>query len=67
MQLQIITLYCVCDTYLKHNGHQDDPQARITQAEVMTTALVAAWFFAGNLRLACTFSAGRALHPQNDR
>jgi len=55
MQLQIITLYCVCDTYLKHNGHQDDPQARITQAEVMTTALVAAWFFAGNLRLACTF------------
>jgi hypothetical protein len=52
MQLQIITLYCVCDEYLKQSGHNDDPQAQMTTAEVMTTALVAAWFFAGNLRLA---------------
>ena len=55
MLLQIITLYCVCDAYLKQSGHQDDPQAKMTTAEVMTTALVAAWFFGGNLRLACAF------------
>ena len=55
MLLQIITLYCVCDEFLKHSGHQDDPQVQMTTAEVMTSALVAAWFFAGNLRLACTF------------
>lgn len=53
MQLQIITIYCVCDTFLKQTGHADNPQAQMSTAEVMTTALVAAWFFAGNLRLAC--------------
>lgn len=55
MLLQIITIYCVCDEYLQQIGHHDDPQARMTTAEVMTTALVGAWFFAGNLRLACDF------------
>lgn len=55
MHLQIITLYCVCDDYRKRSGYRDDPQAHMTTAEVMTVALVAAWFFAGNLRLACAF------------
>jgi Transposase DDE domain len=55
MLLEIITLYCVCDEYFKQSGHQDNPQAQMTSAEVMTTALVAAWFFAGNLRTACAF------------
>lgn len=53
MQIQIITIYVVCDTFLKQRGHHDDPQAQMTTAEVMTCALVAAWFFHGNLRLAC--------------
>ena len=55
MLLQIITLYCVCDDYLKQSAHHDDAQAQMSTAEVMTTALVAAWFFAGNLRNACAF------------
>src|SRR5262245_35989189 len=45
MLTQIITFYQVCDTYLQHKGFHDDHQAR------MTTTLVAAWFFANNLRL----------------
>ena len=53
MQLQIITIYVVCDTYLKQQGHREHPQARMTKADVMTTALVAAWRFHGNLRWAC--------------
>ena len=53
MQIQIITIYVVCDTFLKQRGHRDHAQAQMTQAEVMTTALVAAWLFAGNHRHAC--------------
>jgi hypothetical protein len=52
MLLQIITLYDVCDTVLRKSGHQDDPQTALTTAEVMTVALVAAWFFAGNIEVA---------------
>lgn len=63
MLLQIITFYVVCDTYLKQSGHQDHPQVRLTQAEVMTTALVAAWFFAGNLRQACAYLRESGLMP----
>jgi len=52
MHQQIITFYQVCDAYLQHKGFQDDPQAKMTTTEVFTTALVAAWFFGNNLRLA---------------
>lgn len=45
---QIIAIYCFCDDLLRSRGHQDAPQAKLTTAEVMTTALVAAWLFSGN-------------------
>jgi hypothetical protein len=48
MDIQIITIYCLCDDMLKAIHHRDDPQCQMTDAEVMTTALVAALFFAGN-------------------
>lgn len=38
MLLQIITIYCLCDEFLTAYGYQDDPQAQMTTAEVMTTA-----------------------------
>ncbi len=47
MQKQIITIYCLCADFLALYGQKDDPQAQMTTAEVMTTALVAAWFFDG--------------------
>lgn len=49
MQLEIITIYAVCDDVLHALGVTDDPQATMTTAEVMTTALVAARFFGGCL------------------
>lgn len=52
MHSQIMTFYRACDAYLQHKGFQDDPQARMSTAEVLLTALVAAYFFANNLRLA---------------
>ena len=48
----IITLYCLCDDFLRSARHRDDPQRLMTDAEVMTTALVAALYFGGNLEAA---------------
>jgi Transposase DDE domain len=45
MQEEIITIYVICDDYLKDIGHRDHSQAEITMAEVMTIALVSARFF----------------------
>ncbi len=48
MELEIITIYCICEDLLTSVNHQDDPQSRMNTAEIMTTALTAAQFFAGN-------------------
>ncbi|MBA3701730.1 MAG: IS982 family transposase [Rubrobacteraceae bacterium] len=46
----ITTIYCLCDDFLKAVRHRrDDPQARLSTAEVMTIPLVAATFFGGNV------------------
>jgi hypothetical protein len=46
----ITTIYCLLDDFLKAiNARPDDPQVRLTTAEVMTVPLVAATFFAGNI------------------
>ena len=64
MLLQIITIYDLCDAFLRAYGHKDDPQAKLTTAEVMTAALVAAWFFHGNQSLACQFLKEQGEMPQ---
>ena len=45
----ITTIYCLCDEFLKAIDHRDDPQVRLTTAEVMTVPLVAATYFGGNI------------------
>lgn len=45
MQVEIITIYVICDDYLKGMQYPDDAQADMTTAKVMTTAVVAARFF----------------------
>ena len=42
MQEKIITIYCLCADFLAAYGYQDDAQAQMSTAEVMTVALVAA-------------------------
>ena len=64
MRFEIITFYAICDAYRKQKGHQDDPQTKMTTTEVFVTALVAAWFFASNLRLACATLAEMGVVPQ---
>lgn len=48
MELEIITIYVICSEYLEAMGHQEDKQCRMSDAEVMTTALVAMLHFGGN-------------------
>ena len=55
MQDTIITMFCLCDDFLKANGCADDRQCRVSTAQVMTTPLVAAAFFGGNLALTRRF------------
>jgi hypothetical protein len=45
----IIATYCLCEEFLKAAGHRDDPQARLSSAEVMTVALTASAFFGSNI------------------
>src|SRR5437660_1063962 len=58
MDDQIVAIYSLCDDLLRALRHYDDPQRQMTDAEVLTTALVAALYFAGN------FEKARALLRQ---
>lgn len=52
MDTQIILIYCLCDDLLKAMRHKEDVQCRMSDAEVMTVALVAGLHFRGNFALA---------------
>lgn len=47
MELEIITIYCVNEEFLRAINYKDDPQSVMTTAEVMTTAFVAARYYSG--------------------
>ncbi len=51
----ITTTYYLCEEFLKAAGHHDDPQTRLSTAEVMTIALVACTFFSGNVEASRSF------------
>ena len=53
MELTIVAVYTICDDLLISLGHQTHPQAKMTDAEVMTTAIIAAQYFGGNHQRTC--------------
>lgn len=53
MEDQIILVDCLCDDLRIGLHHKEDPQCRMSDAEVMTTGLLAALFFNGKQILAC--------------
>jgi hypothetical protein len=55
VQDEIITIYVICDEYVKAVGIRDNGQASMTMAEVMTTALVSAKLFKNCLEHARQF------------
>lgn len=55
MDTQIIVIFCLCDDMLNSLHHYEDAQRKMSDAEVMTTALVAALYFRGNFSMASCF------------
>lgn len=55
MDLQIITTFCIVDEFLKSITYKDDQQAQMSNAEIITLALIAMKFFAGNFENARQF------------
>jgi hypothetical protein len=59
MDSRIVAVFCLCDDMLKAMQHHEDQQCQMSDAEVMTTALIAALHFRGNFE-----SARHLLHEQ---
>ena len=55
MDTQIVVVFCLCDDMLKSLHHYEDTQCQMTDAEVMTTAIVAMLYFQGNFCLASRY------------
>ena len=52
---EIIVVYAIVDDLLKAIGHREDIRCQMSDAEIITTALVAAMFFNGNHKQACEY------------
>jgi len=64
MDEKIIATFCLCDDLLKAIHHDESPQCQMSDAEVMTTALVAALFFGGKHESARFMLHERGYIPQ---
>lgn len=60
MDTQIIVMFCLCVDMLKSLHHYEDAQCQMSDAEVMTTAIIAMLYFKGNFSLASGY-----LYEQN--
>lgn len=52
MDNEIVTIYCLCDDILKAMNHKEDVQQKMSDSEVMTTAIVAVIYYGGNFEKA---------------
>src|SRR5262245_27157597 len=55
MQDTITTIFCHVDDFLKALSWKDDPQCRLSIAEIVTIALTSTRFFGGNLEASRIF------------
>ncbi len=55
MDTKVIVTYCLTDEMLQASGHTEPWQRSASDAEVLTTALVAMHFFGGNFASARAF------------
>jgi len=63
MELEITTMFVLCDELLTAMDMRDDPQVHMNTAEVMLVSLTAARYFYGHLRHAQTFLAEHGYLP----
>lgn len=57
-------LYCIIDDLLKAIGHHEDSRRSMSDSEVLTTAIVAAFYFGGNVEHSRRFLHGTGLVPR---
>ena len=50
MDTQIVAVFCLVDDMLKAIHHYEDPQCQMSDAEVLTTAIIAMLYFGGNYK-----------------
>lgn len=65
MLTQIIAIYAITDALLKAIGHTEDCRTQMSDAEVITAALVAARFFGGNHAKSVSVFARAWMDAQN--
>lgn len=64
MDAEITAIYCITDDILKAMNHWEDPQRQMSDAEVLTTAVVAARWFGGNIESARQMLSEHKYIPQ---
>lgn len=64
MELEIISIYCLCEDLFKKYGKPDHALTEMSTPEVMTTALVSAFYFSGHLQKSMTFLKEHAYIPE---
>lgn len=64
MDSHIVAVFCLCDDMLKAFHHHEDGQCQMSDAGVMTTALVAALYFGANFSQACRFLLSQGYMPR---
>jgi hypothetical protein len=64
MELEIIAIYCWCDLLLKHLKVKEDIRSTMSNAEVITTAIVAVRLFSGNFENARQFLGEHGYIPK---
>ncbi len=63
MQTNITAIFCYVDDFLKALLWRDDPQCRLILSEIITIALTASRYFAGNLEAVRSFLIEHHLPP----
>jgi hypothetical protein len=64
MITEITALYAIADDMLKAMGHKEDCRTQMSDAEVITAALIAARFFGGNHKQACEYLKEHGYMPK---
>ena len=64
MDTQIVAVFCLVDDILKAMRHREDEQCEMSDAEVMTTAIIAVLYFGGNYAQARRMLASQSYVPR---
>ena len=64
MESKVISIYCFVDDILKELKHPEDVRRRVSDAEVITTAIVSAMYFYGHQHRAIAYMKSSRLIPQ---